>query len=60
MSNNVNTNLLERAADLIDYWEGTVHARVLERDIDANDLEALKYHVSQAEAEMQMQEDNYV
>ena len=57
MSNNVNTELLERAADMIDYWAGTLHERILTRDIDSNDLEALAYHVAQSEAEMRLQED---
>lgn len=56
MSNEINTELLERAATQIDYWQGTMHARVIERDIETNDLEALRYHVDQAEREMYAQE----
>lgn len=56
MSNEVNTRLLERASEMIDYWEGTMHARILERDIASNDLEALQYHVAQAEAECSREE----
>ena len=42
---------------MTEYWTGTMHARILERDIEANDLEALRYHLVQAEHEMKMQED---
>ena len=58
MSTDVNTRLLERAAAQIDYWEGTMHARIIQRDIEANDLEALRYHVQDAEAHQAIQEDN--
>lgn len=58
MSNNVNTQLFERAAEMIDYWTGTLHDRLIQRALDSNDLEALDYHVRNAEAEMRLQEDN--
>lgn len=57
MSNQVNTELFERAADLMDYWAGTMHERLIQRDLDSDDLEALKYHVDVAWKEMQLQED---
>lgn len=57
MSNASNESLMEHAADMLDYWSGTMHARIIQRDIDANDLEALAYHVDVAHAEMRMQED---
>lgn len=50
MSNTVNTELLERAALMIDYFLGKMPAQVIEADIDRNDLEALNYHVTYAEA----------
>lgn len=58
MSNQVNTNLLEKANEMCEYWTGTMHERVIQRDIEANDLEALQYHVAEAEREMRLQEDS--
>lgn len=57
MSNTINETLLSRAWEMIEYWTGTMHARVIERDLQENDLEALRYHVDQAEREMSIQED---
>lgn len=57
MSHEVNTILIERAGDLIDYFAGTYVARVLQRDVDANDLEALKFHVSEYEAQRMIEEE---
>ena len=48
MSIEQNTRLLEEAAELIDYFEGTMIGRVLEAAIDSNDLESLDYQVMQA------------
>lgn len=58
MSNTVNDTLIERAREQQSYWESTVWDRIIQRDLDANDLEALRYHVAQAEKEMAMQEDH--
>lgn len=56
MSVDTNTELLERAAEMIDYWEGTLHARLIEADIDSGDLESLRYHVTVAEGQASQQE----
>lgn len=56
MSNQVNTELLERAAVQIDYWEGTLIAKSLRRDIETNDLEQLKYDLAKAEAQAAQEE----
>lgn len=56
MSNSTNDKLLDDVQDLMSYWEGTLWERVMQRDIDANDLEALRYHVSEAYKEMALQE----
>lgn len=48
MSNIQNIELLENAAELIDYFEGTTTAKMLEQDLDSNDLEMLSVHVKQA------------
>lgn len=57
MSNQVNDKLMDKVEELLSYWEGTLHERVLRRDLEANDLEALQYHVDQAWKEMCIQED---
>lgn len=51
MSNSANTELLERAAGMIDFWEGTIIAEVIESDVANNDLEGLMAHVNDAEAQ---------
>lgn len=56
MSNNTNTILLERAADMIDYWDNTVQSKILEQLVEANDLEALVVEVAKAEAMASQQE----
>lgn len=53
----ISKRLKQRAEISIEYWTGTMHARILERDIEANDEEALKFHLVIAEHEMQLQED---
>lgn len=45
MSNIANDNLLELAADLIDQWQGTTIADILEKYIDDNDLEGLYSYI---------------
>lgn len=57
MSTEANIELLERAQEMIDYFENELPARVIARDIEANDLEALRAHVTEAEATMGMQEE---
>lgn len=47
MSTEVNTQLLEEAAELIDRWVGTTRAAVLEADLERNDLESLALHVKE-------------
>lgn len=56
MSNQANTQLMERAQEAMEYWTGTMHERVLQRDIDSGDVEALRYHLVEAEREMAIQE----
>lgn len=50
MSNNVNVELYERASRMIDYWEGTLHAKLIEHALGLEDLDQLNEAVSQAEA----------
>lgn len=57
MSDNINTELLERANEMMDYHAGTMWERMIQRDIEESDLESLRYHVVQAEREMAVQED---
>jgi len=46
--------LLELAVDHIDYWDGTLVAKLLEYDIENNDYDALEEHIKQS---MQMMFD---
>lgn len=55
MSNTINDDLQEQAAELIEEYAGTLWARILVRDLEAGDLEALKFHVSQAKAQSQLE-----
>lgn len=56
MSDLINTELLERASEVMDYFEGKVLAEVIEKDLDTNDLSALVAHVAIGEAQMAQQE----
>lgn len=56
MSNQINTALLERAQEMIDYWTGTNWAKTIEQDIKYHDYEALAGHVTAAEQEAWKQE----
>lgn len=57
MANQSNTNIMERAQSVLEELTGTIWERIIERDIDANDLESLKYHVTLAEAELSIEDD---
>ncbi len=50
MSTQVNTNLFERAALMVDYFQDKLPAQLIEADLERNDLQALDYHVTAAEA----------
>lgn len=52
MSNNVNTNLLERAKVAIEYSAGKPQAQVIQMHLDDGDLEALDQAVKQVERVM--------
>lgn len=56
MSMEENTLLIERAAEMIDYFVDKQPAHIIELDIEKNDLQALKWHVEQAEAVAAQQE----
>lgn len=56
MSEQSNVELLERAAEMIDYFEGTVVAKVIEKNMEDNDLDALAANVNKAEAEASQEE----
>lgn len=56
MSNNTNSELLDRAAEMVDYWEGTLHAELIRKALDENDLEQVLKATANAEAEASMQE----
>jgi len=50
----------KRVDEQLDYWVGTLHARLIERALDFSDHEAVLYHLRNAEAEQSIQEDNVV
>lgn len=51
-------NIMQTAEKALEYWdEDSMWARLIERDIDANDLESLQFHVDEANNQMSMQED---
>lgn len=52
MSNNVNQELFERAGICVSYFEGKLPAKLIQKDLDNNDLENLHYHVLEAEKTM--------
>jgi hypothetical protein len=43
-----NDKLLGEAALYIDYFIGTTMGRLLQQDLDANDLEGLRFHLKDA------------
>ena len=57
MSNQVNTQLYELALEMMEYWAGTMWERVIQRDLDVDDLEALRYHTNNAYKQMRLEED---
>lgn len=60
MSDMTNDRLYERAENCMAYFENELPARLIERDLDTFDLEALAFHVKEAEAMMAMQEQSDV
>lgn len=48
MSHNSNTNIMEEAQQALEYWEGEGIGKVIEADIDRNDLEALAQHLKES------------
>ena len=56
MSNSTNDILMEKVHDLMEYWAGTLWERIMQRDLDADDMEALQYHADLAWKEMMLQE----
>lgn len=48
MSLKENDELLEEAAFYTEYFIGTTMSRVLQADLDANDLEGLRFHLNDA------------
>lgn len=56
MSNENNSQLFERASDMITYFEGTVVAKVIEKNMEDNDLDALAVNVLKAENQVSQAE----
>lgn len=59
MSDLVNAQLFERAAEMIDYFEGKLPAKAIEQALDNQDLEALYVLVCTAESLATQQEMEY-
>ena len=59
MSNQVNTDLMERAAYVSEQYVGTRLPEVIDRLIETNDLEKLEFMVREAELELAYGEDFY-
>ena len=51
MSNNSNTDLLERAAEMVAFWEGNKIADEVQDALNSNDLEFVWQVVTSAEAD---------
>ena len=51
MSNQVNTQLYERASEMIEFWTNTQHAQRIEYIMTLNDLDELEKAVREAESE---------
>lgn len=48
-------NVMQQAEEALEYWNSsTMWGRLIERDINDNDLEALRFHVDEANAQMEM------
>lgn len=50
MSDNINDTLYERAAEMVDHFYGKLPATLIEKALNENDLDALKWYVTSAEA----------
>lgn len=60
MYDNLEPEIRDRVSKMMEYWSGTLHTRLLQRALDENDMEAIKYHLREAEAEYSLQEDDYI
>ena len=50
-------NVMIQAEQALEYWDSeTLWGRLIERDLENNDLEALQFHVNEANSQKQMQE----
>lgn len=56
MSTNANDEILERASEMVGYWEGTLHAELIQHALNSGDLDLVRQHTIEAEAEAARQE----
>lgn len=56
MSNQTNDQLLDRAAEMVDYFESKLPAQLILKALDSNDLELVRKYTLEAEAEASRQE----
>ena len=50
MSDNNNTSLLDRASEMVEYFEGKLPAKLILMALDKNDLDLVRKYTLQAEA----------
>lgn len=48
-------NIMQRAETALAFWDDeSMWTRLIQRDIDANDMEALSFHLGQADSDMEL------
>lgn len=57
MSHPANDELFEKAREVMEYHVGTYLERVIQRDLDSDDLASLRVHIKQGEDMMAMEHD---
>ena len=48
MSKQANTDLLELAHEHSEYWTGTLMGKLIDHDVETNDLESLEAHLKES------------
>lgn len=51
MSTKQNDELLDRASEMVEYWAGTLHEKLILNALNSNDLDLVRQYTSDAEAE---------
>lgn len=58
MSNKINDELMDRVGELIEYYLSNMEGRILQSDMERNDLESLKYHADLFYKQMMHEQEN--